>query len=50
MSPNYAPKPVVFDRGEGSRLWDLDGREYLDLGTGISVNSFGHRHPTWSRR
>ena len=43
--PNYAPKPVVFDRGEGSRLWDLDGREYVDLGTGISVNSFGHRHP-----
>ena len=44
-APNYAPKPVVFDRGEGSRLWDLDGREYIDLGTGISVNSFGHRHP-----
>ena len=43
--PNYAPKPVVFDHGEGSRLWDTDGREYIDLGTGISVNSFGHRHP-----
>ena len=43
--PNYAPKPVVFDRGEGSRLWDAEGREYIDLGTGISVNSFGHRHP-----
>ena len=43
--PNYAPKPVVFDRGEGSRLWDLDGREYVDLGTGISVNSFGHGRP-----
>ena len=43
--PNYAPKPVVFDHGEGSRLWDIDGREYIDLGTGISVNSFGHRHP-----
>lgn len=43
--PNYAPKPVVFERGEGTRLWDRDGREYLDLGTGISVNSFGHRHP-----
>ena len=43
--PNYAPKPVVFDHGEGSRLWDLEGREYIDLGTGISVNSFGHRHP-----
>ena len=43
--PNYAPKPVVFDHGEGSRLRDVDGREYIDLGTGISVNSFGHRHP-----
>ena len=43
--PNYAPKPVVFDHGEGARLWDVDGREYIDLGTGISVNSFGHRHP-----
>ncbi len=43
--PNYAPKPVVFDHGEGSRLWDIDGREYVDLGTGISVNSFGHGHP-----
>ena len=43
--PNYAPKPVVFDHGEGSRLWDLDGREYIDLATGISVNSFGHGHP-----
>ena len=43
--PNYAPKAVVFDHGEGSRLWDVDGREYIDLGTGISVNSFGHRHP-----
>ena len=43
--PNYAPKPVVFDHGEGSRLWDVDGREYIDLCTGISVNSFGHRHP-----
>ena len=43
--PNYAPKPVVFDHGEGSRLWDVDGREYIDLGTGISVNSFGHGHP-----
>ena len=43
--PNYAPKPVVFDHGEGSRLWDIDGREYIDLATGISVNSFGHGHP-----
>jgi len=35
----------VIDRGEGCRVWDLDDREYIDLGTGISVTSFGHRHP-----
>jgi len=42
---NYAQNPVVIDRGEGCRVWDLDDREYIDLGTGISVTSFGHRHP-----
>ncbi len=43
--PNYKQNPIVIDRGEGCRVWDLDGREYIDLGTGISVTSFGHRHP-----
>ncbi len=44
--PNYKPREIVLDRGEGSRVWDLDGNEYIDLGTGISVNSLGHRHPS----
>lgn len=43
--PNYKQNPIVIDRGEGCKVWDLDGREYIDLGTGISVTSFGHRHP-----
>lgn len=42
---NVGRLPVVFSRGEGSRLWDADGKEYIDLLTGISVNNFGHCHP-----
>ncbi|MCH9673905.1 MAG: aspartate aminotransferase family protein [Gammaproteobacteria bacterium] len=42
--PNYAPT-LVLDRGEGSKVWDAAGNEYLDFGTGIAVNSLGHRHP-----
>ncbi|MCL6589116.1 MAG: aspartate aminotransferase family protein [Firmicutes bacterium] len=42
---NVGRLPLVFVRGEGSRLWDADGKEYLDFLTGISVNNFGHCHP-----
>jgi predicted acetylornithine/succinylornithine family transaminase len=41
----YKRQPVVFVRGEGSRLYDADGREYLDLLSGIGVASLGHAHP-----
>jgi acetylornithine/N-succinyldiaminopimelate aminotransferase len=41
----YARLPVEFVRGEGARLWDSDGREYLDFLAGISVCSVGHCHP-----
>src|ERR671937_1574932 len=37
--------PVVLERGRGCRVWDLEGREYLDLIAGIAVNSLGHAHP-----
>jgi predicted acetylornithine/succinylornithine family transaminase len=37
--------PVRFVRGRGSRLWDDEGVEYLDLQTGLAVNSVGHCHP-----
>jgi acetylornithine/N-succinyldiaminopimelate aminotransferase len=41
----YARQPVEFVRGEGSRLWDDGGNEYLDFLCGISVTSLGHCHP-----
>jgi predicted acetylornithine/succinylornithine family transaminase len=42
---NYARFPVEFARGEGARLWDADGNEYLDFLAGISVCNAGHCHP-----
>ena len=41
----YARQPVAFVRGEGSRLWDSEGREYLDFLGGLAVTSLGHAHP-----
>jgi predicted acetylornithine/succinylornithine family transaminase len=43
----YARQPVEFVRGEGTRLWDADGNEYLDFLTGIAVATLGHSHPRW---
>ncbi|HEY4896728.1 MAG TPA: aspartate aminotransferase family protein [Solirubrobacteraceae bacterium] len=42
---SYARAPVEFVRGQGTRLWDSDGNEYLDFLCGISVTSLGHCHP-----
>jgi acetylornithine/N-succinyldiaminopimelate aminotransferase len=42
---NYARYPVAFVRGEGARLWDDEGNEYLDFLAGISVCNTGHCHP-----
>lgn len=44
-SPSYAPAPVVLDRGEGVRVWDTQGRCYLDFLAGIAVNCLGYNHP-----
>jgi predicted acetylornithine/succinylornithine family transaminase len=41
----YPPAPVTFVRGEGSYLWDDEGRRYLDLLSGLAVTSLGHAHP-----
>ncbi len=41
----YARFPVEFVRGRGTRLWDAEGNEYLDLLCGISVTNLGHCHP-----
>jgi acetylornithine/N-succinyldiaminopimelate aminotransferase len=42
---NYKQQPVVLERGQGTRVWDADGREYLDLLGGIATLPFGHCHP-----
>ena len=39
-------QPVVIVRGEGSRVWEADGKEYLDFVAGWAVNNLGHSHPT----
>lgn len=45
MVPNYAPSAVIPVRGEGSRVWDQEGKEYIDFAGGIAVNCLGHCHP-----
>jgi acetylornithine aminotransferase len=45
LMSTYKRLPVTFARGEGSRLWDTDGREYLDALAGIAVCNLGHAHP-----
>jgi acetylornithine/N-succinyldiaminopimelate aminotransferase len=45
VMPTYARNPVEFVRGEGTRLWDDEGNEYLDFLTGISVAILGHCDP-----
>jgi acetylornithine/N-succinyldiaminopimelate aminotransferase len=45
-TPNYGSRaPIVLVRGDGVRVWDTEGREYLDFGAGIAVTSLGHCHP-----
>jgi len=41
----YTRAPVAFVRGEGCRVWDADGTEYLDFVAGIAVNALGYAHP-----
>ena len=45
LMPNYGLPPLAISRGQGCRVWDPDGREYLDLIAGIAVSSLGHAHP-----
>ncbi len=45
MVPNYAPGKVIPVKGKGSRVWDQDGREFVDFAGGIAVNALGHAHP-----
>src|SRR5262249_11750428 len=45
----YKRQPITLVRGDGVRLWDADGREYLDLLSGIGVASLGHANPGLAR-
>jgi acetylornithine/N-succinyldiaminopimelate aminotransferase len=45
FTPNYRQAPVVLVRGRGSRVWDAEGREYLDAIAGIATCALGHCHP-----
>ncbi len=45
LMQNYARAPLCLVRGEGVRLWDTDGKEYLDFVGGIAVDALGHSHP-----
>jgi acetylornithine/N-succinyldiaminopimelate aminotransferase len=45
MMGNYGVPPLALDRGEGSRVWDVDGNQYLDLIAGIATSALGHAHP-----
>ena len=43
--PVYKPRDLILDHGKGARVWDTDGREYIDFGAGIAVNALGHADP-----
>ena len=45
MVPNYAPSAIIPVRGQGSRVWDQNDKEYIDFAGGIAVNCLGHCHP-----
>jgi predicted acetylornithine/succinylornithine family transaminase len=45
LTQNYKQQPVVLHKGQGSRLWDVDGRAFLDMTAGIAVCALGHAHP-----
>lgn len=43
--PVYKPRELVLDHGKGARVWDAEGRDYVDFGAGIAVNALGHQDP-----
>jgi acetylornithine aminotransferase len=45
LMPSYTPLPISLSRGLGCRLWDAQGREYLDAVAGVAVTNVGHSHP-----
>lgn len=47
LMDNYGTPPIMLVRGSGSRVWDDEGTEYIDLIAGIAVNAIGHSHPRY---
>ncbi len=47
---NYAAPTLAFERGQGTRITDVEGRDYLDFSSGIAVTCLGHSHPKWIAR
>ncbi|MGL1956777.1 MAG: aspartate aminotransferase family protein [Colwellia sp.] len=45
MTPNYAPSAIIPVRGQGSKVWDQQGKQYIDFAGGIAVSCLGHCHP-----
>ena len=45
VMPTYGRVPIALERGQGCRVWDVNGKEYLDALGGIAVNTLGHNHP-----
>ncbi|MBS7349801.1 MAG: aspartate aminotransferase family protein [Comamonas sp.] len=45
VMPTYGRLPIALERGQGCRVWDVNGKEYLDALAGIAVNTLGHNHP-----
>ena len=45
LMPTYNRADLAFERGEGARLWTVDGRRFLDFGAGIATSSIGHANP-----
>jgi acetylornithine/N-succinyldiaminopimelate aminotransferase len=49
MVPCYSPAPFIPVRGEGSRVWDQNGKLYIDFAAGVAVTALGHCHPAMIR-
>jgi len=49
VAPTYGRFPLVLERGQGAHVWDVEGRRFLDFGTGIAVCSLGHAHPAMAK-
>ena len=45
LLPVYRQRELILERGQGARLWDSEGRDYVDFGAGIAVCSLGHCNP-----